>query len=154
MEKTYYIGKYRGFPVYQTGEWIGSGFYGHFTAKQDVNGRMETLDAEYNRLEDLKAMVDRILDKGDIVLTKRERTSLIDNPNRKSGYFFSRQALKNLAAKHKSGDRRIKYALELRLTDCNFHGFAAALSKGDYDAFGTLLDAEFPMVKKRRQEAA
>lgn len=154
MEKTYYIGKYRGFPVYQTGEWIGSGFYGHFTAKQTIGGKLQTLDAEYNRLEDLKAMIDRIVDKGDIVLTKRERSTLIDTPNSKAGYFFSRQALKNLAKKHRTGDRRIRYALETRLTDCNFHGFAAALSKGDYEAFDGLLDEEYPTAKKRRQEAA
>ena len=153
MEKTYYIGKYRGFPVYQTGEWIGSGFYGHFTTKQTIGGRPQTLDAEYNRLEDLKAMIDGIVDKGDIVLTKRERTSLIDNPNSKADYFFSRQALRNLAKKHQAGDRRIKYALELRLTDCNFHGYAAALSKGDYDTFAELLDKEYPTAKKCRQVA-
>lgn len=52
--------------------------------------KWEELDETFPSVKAAKEAIDRIVDKGEIILTKREYATLVSNPNSRSGYCLSR----------------------------------------------------------------
>jgi hypothetical protein len=85
-------------------------------------------------VEGCKEAIDKFLN-GDIYYTHAEYQKYVKSPNNKCDNAYGYDSLMKLMREHKKADKRMKWFLEERLHDANFHTAADYLSDCDYDGF-------------------
>lgn len=104
-------------------------------------------------VEGCKEAIDKFLngdkkDNGDIYYTHAEFQKYVKSPNNKCGYGYGYDSLMKVMREHKKADKRMKWFLEERLHDANFHYDAGFLSDGDYEGFEKYVTEEYQFKEK------
>jgi hypothetical protein len=148
---------YKGFYVIQVAEieyhrclWNNSLFdknwidrkevYYNFCKEGDEKCPSKDYQVAAKNVEECKEAIDKFLsgdnkDNGDIYYTHEEYHKYVKKPNGKCDYAYGYDSLMKLMRQHQKADKRMKWFLEERLHDANFHTAASYLSDCDYDGF-------------------
>lgn len=113
---------------------------------QDYNVRAKTIT-------DCKEAIDKFLNgehkpNGDIYYTHAEFQKYVKSPNNKCDNAYGYDSLMKLMREHKKADKRMKWFLEERLHDANFHYDAGFLSDGDYEGFEKYVADQYRFKEK------
>lgn len=100
-----------------------------------------------------KEAIDKFLsgdkkDNGDIYYTHEEFQKYVKKPNDKCDYAYGYDSLMKLMRQHQKADNRMKWFIEERLHDANFHTEASLLSEGKYDEFIELMRKDYTFKEK------
>ena len=100
-----------------------------------------------------KEAIDKFLngdkkDNGDIYYTHEEYQKYVKKPNEKCDYGYGYDSLMKLMRQHQKADNRMKWFIEERLHDANFHTEAGLLSEGKYDEFIELMRKDYKFKEK------
>ena len=86
-------------------------------------------------IEDIQKCIDNFIKDDTLYFTDAEREKYVRKPNSKCHWAYGYDSLMKLLKEHKKADKRMKWFLEERLHDANFHTAANYLSDCDYDGF-------------------
>lgn len=113
---------------------------------QDYNVRAKNVEV-------CKEAIDKFLNgdnkgNGDIYYTHAEFHKYVKAPNHKCDNAYGYDSLMKLMQQHQKADKRMKWFLEERLHDANFHYDAGFLSDGDYEGFEKYVTEEYRFKEK------
>lgn len=113
---------------------------------QDYNVRAKNV-------EDCKEAIDKFLNgdnkgNGDIYYTHAEFQKYVKSPNNKCDYGYGYDSLMKLMREHQKADKRMKWFLEERLHDANFHSEGDILSTCNYAKFEEYVTNTNPFKEK------
>lgn len=135
-------------------DWIDSKEV-HFDFCKEGNEKLPSQD--YNvrakNVEGCKEAIDKFLNgdnkgNGDIYYTHAEFQKYVKAPNHKCDNAYGYDSLMKLMRQHQKADKRMKWFLEERLHDANFHYDAGFLSDGDYEGFEKYVTKEYQFKEK------
>jgi hypothetical protein len=108
----------------------------HYDFCKEGNEKLPSQDynVQAKNVEGCKEAIDKFLN-GDIYYTHAEYQKYVKSPNNKCDNAYGYDSLMKLMREHKKADKRMKWFLEERLHDANFHTAADYLSDCDYDGF-------------------
>ena len=141
-------------PKYFDKDWIDNKEV-HFDFCKEGNEKLPSQD--YNvrakNVEGCKEAIDKFLNgdnkgNGDIYYTHAEFQKYVKAPNRKCDNGYGYDSLMKLMREHQKADKRMKWFLEERLHDANFHYDAGFLSDGDYEGFEKYVTEEYQFKEK------
>lgn len=114
----------------------------HFDFCKEGNEKLPSQDynVQAKNVEGCKEAIDKFLNgdnkgNGDIYYTHAEFQKYVKSPNNKCDYGYGYDSLMKVMREHQKADKRMKWFLEERLHDANFHTAANYLSDCDYDGF-------------------
>lgn len=129
--------------------------YTHFTFCKDGDEKCPSKDYQIyvDGIEACKGEIDNFLngknrDNGDIYHTLEEWRKYVTKPNEKCNWAYGYNSLMKLMRQHRKADKRMKWFIEERLHDANFHSAASILSDGDYDTFEKFVADDNPFRER------
>ena len=104
-------------------------------------------------VEECKESIDKFLNgdnkgNGDIYYTHEEFQKYVKKPNEKCDYAYGYDSLMKLMRQHQKADKRMKWFIEERLHDANFHSEGNILSTCDYAKFEEYVTNTNPFKEK------
>jgi hypothetical protein len=134
--------------------WIDS-IEAHFDFCKEGNEKLPSQDYCVNAetITDCKEAIDKFLSgdnkgNGDIYYTHAEYQKYVKSPNHKCGYGYGYDSLMKVMREHKKADKRMKWFLEERLHDANFHTEGDILSTCDYEVFEDYCAQQYAFKEK------
>ena len=127
----------------------------HFDFCKEGNEKLPSQDYCVNAktITDCKEAIDKFLNgdnkgNGDIYYTHAEFQKYVKSPNNKCDYAYGYDSLMKLMREHQKADKRMKWFLEERLHDANFHSEGDILSTCDYAKFEEYVTNTNPFKEK------
>jgi hypothetical protein len=132
---------------------IKRGVYYEFCKEGDENRPSCAYASKSNSVAETKEDIDKFLNgdnkgNGDIYYTYEEYQKYVKSPNVKCDYGYGYDSLMKIMCQHQKADKRMKWFLEERLHDSNFHSGSNLLSEGRYGEFEELVTNENPFKEK------
>ena len=141
-------------PEYFDKNWIDSKEV-HFDFCKEGNEKLPSQDynVQAKNVEDCKEAIDKFLNgdnkgNGDIYYTHAEFQKYVKSPNNKCDYGYGYDSLMKVMREHQKADKRMKWFLEERLHDANFHSEGDILSTCDYAKFEEYVTKTNPFKEK------
>ena len=135
-------------------DWIDSKEV-HFDFCKEGNEKLPSQDynVQAKSITECKENIDRFLNGErknpySIYYTHAEFQKYVKTPNRKCDNGYGYDSLMKLMREHQKADKRMKWFLEERLHDANFHYDAGFLSDGDYEGFEKYVTEEYRFKEK------
>jgi hypothetical protein len=141
-------------PGYFDKNWIDrKEVYYSFCKEGDEKCPSKDYQVAAKNVEECKEAIDKFLrgdnkGNGDIYYTHEEFQKYVKKPNEKCDYAYGYDSLMKLMRQHQTADKRMKWFLEERLHDANFHSVSDILSTCDYAKFEEYVTKTFPFKEK------
>ena len=146
--------RYRWNPEYFDENWIDhKKVYYDFCKEGDEKKPSQDYKAYAKNVAECKEAIDKFLSgdnksNGDIYYTHEEFQKYVKKPNEKCDYAYGYDSLMKLMRQHQKADKRMRWFIEERLEDANFHAECGLLAKGDYEGFIELVRKDYKFHEK------
>ena len=141
-------------PEYFDKNWIDhKEVYYNFCKEGDEKCPSKDYQIGVKSMEECKEAIDKFLsgdkkDNGDIYYTHEEYQKYVKKPNEKCDYGYGYDSLMKLMRQHQKADKRMRWFIEERLHDANFHTEGDILSTCDYAKFEEYVTNTNPFKEK------
>ena len=141
-------------PEYFDKNWIDhKEVYYNFCKEGDEKLPSKDYQVAAKNVAECKEAIDKFLSgdnkgNGDIYYTHEEFQKYVKKPNEKCDYAYGYDSLMKLMRQHQKADKRMRWFIEERLHDANFHTEAGLLSEGKYDEFIELMRKDYTFKEK------
>jgi hypothetical protein len=127
--------------------------YYNFCKEGDEKCPSKDYQVGVKNVEECKESIDKFLNgdnkgNGDIYYTHEEFQKYVKKPNEKCDYAYGYDSLMKLMRQHQKADKRMKWFIEERLHDANFHSEGNILSTCDYAKFEEYVTNTNPFKEK------
>jgi len=127
--------------------------YYNFCKEGDEKCPSKDYQVGAKNVADCKEAIDKFLNgdnkgNGDIYYTHEEYQKYVKKPNVKCDYGYGYDDLMKIMRQHQKADKRMKWFLEERLHDANFHSEGDILSTCDYAKFEEYVTKTNPFKEK------
>lgn len=128
-------------PEYFDKNWIDhKEVYYNFCKEGNEKYPSKDYQVSAKNVSDCKEAIDKFLNgddkgNGDIYYTHEEYQKYVKKPNEKCDYGYGYDSLMKIMRQHQKADKRMKWFLEERLEDANFHAECGYLANHDYEGF-------------------
>ena len=129
------VDTYKGYPIFQEiTKYFKQVYWGFYDTSCVKDNSLSSDRYAYccRSLEQTKELIDRI-EKGEIILTEKERYNWVLHPNSKNGWGFTEQMLLELVKQYKKATPRRRIGYLERLEDANFHYEYGLLEQGKFE---------------------
>ena len=122
----------------------------HYTFCKVGNEKRPSQDysAWAKNVAECKECIDKFLEDDSLYFTDEEREKYVCKPNRKCDWGYGYDSLMKILKEHQKADKRMKFLLEDRLNEANFHYEAGLLTEGKYDEFEAFIAKQYVFKEK------
>ena len=141
-------------PEYFDKNWIDhKEVYYNFCKEGDEKLPSKDYQVVAKNVAECKEAIDKFLsgdkkDNGDIYYTHEEFQKYVKKPNEKCDYAYGYDSLMKLMRQHQKADKRMRWFIEERLHDANFHTEGDILSTCDYEVFEDYCAQQYAFKEK------
>lgn len=146
MSKRKKVCEYNGFSIIRVD--VRNYFYYEFCKVGDEKSPSKAYNILTDTIVECKGYIDNFIKDDTFFFTQGEYHKYVSAPNKKCGWRYGYESLMRIMRQHQKADKRIKYLLQERLTDANFHSESGLLSNEDYDGFVELVTKTYKFLEK------